>query len=142
MKFFIIFLVFIVSEAFAETSIVLEHPRYPSVQKDLYKATCETTCDVEINSHSPLKGKTKSLELQKKIQQLINLEKQGEFPKISRDIGKTLYKGSAGQGDKKISFVISYPKAYSGKEYDKFTTVISLLEEIKDLMTKDLAVTP
>lgn len=125
-------------EAHAGLELKLEHPRYPSKVEDKYLITCKTECDLEILSNESLKGTSTSPQFETKIKELMNLHIQGFLPKEPEDDSRILYKIAARDGSKKFDLVVGYPMSYEGREYTKFTQLISVIEEIKRSMKSEL----
>ena len=137
MKSFLVYVLLIITQvALADVAIHIEHPRYPSKQKDIYDVKCGKDCAVQIFSNDPMKGTASSEELEKKIRELF--EKK---PPVARQrLAKILYRIEATDGEKKLELVIGYPRSYEGEEYMKFSSVIMLVEEIKRKMAEEIKV--
>jgi hypothetical protein len=125
------------SFAHAGVSLELEHPRFPSRQKDRYKIDCTTTCALEIISLSPQIGSSVSPIFETKIKELLSLKKQGFLP-AEKSLDKILYKIIVTDGDEKLSTFIGYPRSYEGTEFSKYSQLISVLEEIRLNMKLEL----
>lgn len=121
--------------AWAGPTIIIEHPRYPFVQKDIYTVKCDVECEVTISSMEPFQGSTKLALLPEKIRALISRSEKGEFPAFP-GTPRMLYDIHAEDGERKFDLKVGLPKSYRGTEFTKFTVLIDLIEEIKFLMRK------
>lgn len=119
----------------AGVSINIVHPRRPSLQKDVYKAECGEKCEVEIFALEVKRGVAKADQLQTKIKELITLHGQGFLPKTGPlQKHQILYMIEVSEGEKKVDITLGYPKSYAGAEFRKYSTLITLVEEIKRMM--------
>ena len=124
-----------VDTVWAGPRLIIEHPRYPFQQKDVYTVNCDQECVVTISSDDPFSGSTKENLLRDKIRSLLSRMEKKEFP-LFPDSPRRLYDITVEEGPKKQTLKVAYPKSYLGADYDKFNALVEAIEEIKFIMRK------
>ncbi|MES2528916.1 MAG: hypothetical protein V4598_17655 [Bdellovibrionota bacterium] len=131
----ITFMSCLIGTAWSGPRLIIEHPRYPFLQKDIYTVACEKECAVKISSTDPFSGSTAKPLLQEKIRALITEYEKGEFPVFSES-PKILYDLQVEDGTKKFRLKVGYPRSYRNQEYTKFNLLVERIEELKFIMRK------
>ncbi len=131
----ITFMSCLIGTAWSGPRLIIEHPRYPFNQKDIYTVACEKECAVNITAIDSFSGSTAKPLLQEKIRALIAEYEKGEFPVFSES-PKILYDLQVEDGTKKIRLKVGYPRSYRNQEYTKFNVLIERIEELKFIMRK------
>ncbi len=131
----ITFMSCLIGTAWSGPRLIIEHPRYPFQQKDIYTVACDKECAVTINSMDPFSGSTAKPLLQEKIRALITQYEKGDFPVFSES-PKILYDLQITDGKKEIRLKVGYPKSYRNQEYTKFNVLVERIEELKFIMRK------
>lgn len=125
----------VLGTAWAGPRLIIEHPRYPYLQKDVYSVNCDQKCVVKISSEDPFSGATKLPLLQNKILSLMERMSKKEFPDFPES-PRILYEIVVEDGKKKLEWKVGYPKSYRGADYTKFNDLIDAIDELKFIMRK------
>ena len=133
MKKLFLLVVFFIPLARADVTLLLEHPRHPSLETDQYNIRCLKKCKIEIRAQESGKV-TADRSIESQIKDLLKLYKENSFPKPAKKIERTLYKIKANDGGKAIEETLGYPMSYEGEEYAKYTRLISMIEGLKQKM--------
>lgn len=123
--------------AYAGISILIEHPRYPANDSDVYRVECLNKCKIDV---SALESGVRTVEpkiLQEKISKIFNAGQDG-IPMPAKESHRYLYRIKISEGSKKADFTLNYPLAYVGDEYVKYANLINLIEDLKRDLKKEI----
>jgi hypothetical protein len=125
--------------AFAGTGLIINHPRNPSHQIDRYSIKCDKQCSLEILESKSLKGSSKLVAFEPQISEIFDLVSNGQFPMSNKTpLHKVLYKIEANHKGKEVEVILGYPKSYQGTEFQKYSALVSRIEEIKKTMREEI----